>query len=291
MKPQLPPQAAPWPTHQQQPQQAPPHVWSSNFLHHCYLPVESWERWNLPSPIPWRCWFRLFQNFQYTLSIFDTIESVCGFSWYYAMFIYFRILELVASYLGCVYDLLSPPLSNHSISNVCALTSFQVLSRAIASDLENSNVDGAYRETIDPLWADRGLEASTLLSSWCQAGSENIDFLMKTSGCSMFENLVICSKSRFKFCQEASLAPVRNLSRIFVALDPAALKIVDNSGLRPLHTLLQALDKGLPSWWNESYWGDSAGGPDWEIPVPTTSTATRTTTRTQDLESLLCRLA
>ena len=107
----------------------------------------------------------------------------------------------------------------------------------------------------------------------------------------------ICNKSRFitiplKFCpEEASLAPVRNLSRIFVALDPAALKIVDNSGLRPLHTLLQALDTGLPSWWNESYWGDSAGGPDWEVPVPTTSTATRTTTRTQDLESLLCCLA
>ena len=152
----------------------------------------------------------------------------------------------------------SPLLSSGGILGALELAfsdPLEVFSRAIASDLENSNVDGAYRETIDPLWADRGLEASTLLSSWCQ---------------------------------EASLAPVRNLSRIFVALDPAALKIVDNSGLRPLHTLLQALDKGLPSWWNESYWGDSAGGPDWEIPVPTTSTATRTTTRTQDLESLLC---
>lgn len=35
-------------------------------------------------------------------------------------------------------------------------------------------------------------------------------------------------------------------------------------------------------------WADSAGGPGWVAPLPTTSTMTRTTTSTQDLESLLC---
>ncbi len=69
-KPQLPPQAAPWPTHQPQPQQAPLHVWSNNFLHRCYLLAESWELWNLPSRIPWRCW--QFQHLS-TFSISNTL--------------------------------------------------------------------------------------------------------------------------------------------------------------------------------------------------------------------------
>ena len=90
--------------------------------------------------------------------------------------------------------------------------------------------------------------------------------------------------------QVPTLAPPQNLSRIFLALDPAALKIVDDTGLRPLHLVLEALDKGVPSWWNETFWADSAGGPDWVAPVPTTSTVTRTTTSTQDLESLLCNM-
>lgn len=130
----------------------------------------------------------------------------------------------------------------------------EVFSRALAFDLENYNGVAA-RDVVDSLWADRGLEGGNLLSAWCQV---------------------------------PKLAPAQNLSRIFIALDPAALKIVDDTGLRPLHSVLEALDRGVPSWWNESFWADSAGGPGWVAPLPTTSTMTRTTTSTQDLESLLC---
>eukprot|EP00435_Cladocopium_sp_Y103_P068480 s1255_g31.t1 len=130
----------------------------------------------------------------------------------------------------------------------------EVFSRALAFDLENYNGVAA-RDVVDSLWADRGLEGANLLSTWCQV---------------------------------PKLAPAQNLSRIFLALDPAALKIVDDTGLRPLHLVLEALDRGVPPWWNESFWADSAGGPDWVAPLPTTSTMTRTTTSTQDLESLLC---
>ena len=99
-----------------------------------------------------------------------------------------------------------------------------------------------------------------------------------------------CLYSSLRPCQVPKLAPTQNLSRIFLALDPA-LTFVDDTGLRPLHSVLEALDRGVPSWWNESFWADSAGGPDWVAPLPTTSTMTRTTTSTQDLESLLCSVA
>lgn len=126
----------------------------------------------------------------------------------------------------------------------------EVFSRALALDLDKSNL------AIAESWAARGLDASDLLSSWCQV---------------------------------PKLAPTQNLSDVFSALDPAALKVVDNTGFRPLHLVLEALDKGLPSWWNASYWADSAGGPEWEIPIPRTSTITRTTTSTvADLWAVLC---
>ena len=93
------------------------------------------------------------------------------------------------------------------------------------------------------------------------------------------------------FSEVPKLAPTQNLSEIFSALSSPPL-ISALSSQRPLHLMLEALEKGLPSWWNESYWQESAGGPHWEPPVPVTSTMTRTTTSTMsDLYSLLCTFA
>ncbi|CAJ1437050.1 unnamed protein product [Effrenium voratum] len=127
----------------------------------------------------------------------------------------------------------------------------EVLSRALAFELQNS--DGTARSTSEGSWAERGLAASDLLSSWCQV---------------------------------PSLAPAV-LSDIFASLDP----VVGSDSMRPLQSMLQSLDEGLPSWWNESFWAESAGGPDWQPPIPQTTTPatqTRTSTTAVDLRSFLC---
>ena len=45
----------------------------------------------------------------------------------------------------------------------------EVFSRALAFDLENEAAVDSVRSASENAWAARGLEASDLLSTWCQA--------------------------------------------------------------------------------------------------------------------------
>ena len=94
--------------------------------------------------------------------------------------------------------------------------------------------------------------------------------------------------ARFLFAQVPALAPTQRLAAVLAALEPAVLNL--NDTIRPLHTVLAALEEGLPSEWDASYWSSAPGGPDWEPPLPTATSTTWTSTSTIDVESLLCDL-
>ena len=85
-----------------------------------------------------------------------------------------------------------------------------------------------------------------------------------------------------------ALAPTQSLGDILAALAPAVANLQDATGLRPLDTVLKALEEGLPSEWDASYWSSAPGGPGWEPPLPTSTSTTWTRTTTVDLSALLC---
>eukprot|EP00931_Biecheleriopsis_adriatica_P040733 TRINITY_DN23337_c0_g1_i1.p1 TRINITY_DN23337_c0_g1~~TRINITY_DN23337_c0_g1_i1.p1 ORF type:complete len:4853 (-),score=966.29 TRINITY_DN23337_c0_g1_i1:13-14571(-) len=134
----------------------------------------------------------------------------------------------------------------------------ELLTRALALDLENN--DGVLRlrssSGSDGSWASRGTSAAVLLDT---------------------------------FCEVPERSPGKGLAAILDALEPAVLMIPDDTGLRPLHVVLQALDAALPKEWSASFWAESVGGPDWEPPeaklLTTSTTTTTTTTTTLDFEA------
>ncbi|CAE7214372.1 psiR [Symbiodinium sp. CCMP2592] len=132
----------------------------------------------------------------------------------------------------------------------------ELLTRALQMDLENN--DGLPRLTDSSSsgsLAIRGMATSSLLHSWCEV---------------------------------PALAPTQRLADVLAALEPIVLNLNDTTGLRPLHTVLAALEEGLPSEWDANYWSNAPGGPGWEPPLPTATSTTWTSTSTIDMESVLC---
>lgn len=127
----------------------------------------------------------------------------------------------------------------------------ELLTRALQMDLENNGLP-RLTDSSGSL-ATRGMATSSLLHSWCEV---------------------------------PALAPTQRLAAVLAALEPAVLNL--NDTIRPLHTVLAALEEGLPSEWDASYWSSAPGGPDWEPPLPTATSTTWTSTSTIDVESLLC---
>ena len=104
----------------------------------------------------------------------------------------------------------------------------ELLSRALTLDLENN--DGVPRVlNSSGSWAARGVATSSLLHSWCEA----------------LRGARLVSAGRFHevLRQVPTLAPTQNLAEILDALEPAVAKLPDTTGLRPLQSVLEALEE------------------------------------------------